>query len=63
MYQLLVYYADDTAPRQRISVGKASEVLALIPELLAAHAGCERVVVMVGDTRLFSVDCHGNRQP
>ncbi len=63
MYRLLVYYGDDSVPRERHGASAAAEVVKLIPMLLAAHDGCERIVVMLGDARLFSVDCHGNRQP
>lgn len=61
MYQLLVYYNGDRAVRERREVQHASDVLTLIPELLKAHEGCEHIVVMQGASRLFAVDCKGNR--
>jgi hypothetical protein len=41
----------------------AAGTLARIPELLREHDGCEKIVVMFGDVRLFAVDCKGNRLP
>jgi hypothetical protein len=35
----------------------------MIQSALAEHEGCERVNVMMGATRLFSVDCAGDRLP
>jgi hypothetical protein len=32
-----------------------------IGHLLEKHADCERVVVYCGGSRLFAVDCKGNR--
>lgn len=63
MYQLLVFHAGDTTPRARFTVDTATDVLKRIPEILDEHGTCERVVVMLGVTRLFSVDCAGNRLP
>lgn len=61
MYELLVFYGDDPQERERHSVARASEVLLMIPKLLEAHHGCEHIVVMMGEARLFAVDCKGNR--
>ena len=61
MYDLLVFYGGDPQVRERHAVERAAEVLALIPELLKAHHGCEHIVVMFGDRRLLAVDCAGNR--
>lgn len=65
MYDLLVFYPGDAPhrPSRRVEATTAAAVLDVIPTLLAEHEGCERVVVMMGVTRLFSVDCHGNRLP
>ncbi len=61
MYQLLIYFPDSETARATIQVDKARDVLALIPKLLAEHEGCEHIVVLFNQTRLFAVDCHGNR--
>ena len=61
MYDLLVYYGDDPRLRERHTVERAGDVLTMIPKLLAAHEGCEHIVVMLGPRRLFAVDCKGNR--
>ena len=63
MYQLQVYYPGQTFAQAVIDVKQASEALDLIPDVLAKHQGCERVVVMMGTNRLFAVDCSGNRLP
>jgi hypothetical protein len=63
MYQLLVYYPGKAGVQATFIVERAAEVLDLIPKLLAEHRGCERVVVMLDQTRLFAVDCAGNRLP
>lgn len=64
MYTLLVYYLDDRGEaRARASVPNAAQVTSLIQELLDDHLECDSVVVLVGDRRLFSVDCRGNRMP
>jgi hypothetical protein len=46
MYQLLVYYPGDTAPRATLQAQNAAAVVALIPKALSDHDGCERVVVI-----------------
>ena len=63
MYRLLVYYPEQTGIHATIHVDRSADVLTRIPQLLAEHDGCERVVVMFNDTRLFAVDCEGNRLP
>ena len=63
MYHLLVYFSGETVPVATIHTPRASEILGLIPKLLAEHDGCEHIVVMGDTVRLFSVDCHGNRMP
>lgn len=63
MYQLQVLYPADPVPVERVYLTQASEVLSTIPELLARHERCETVVVLLGSTRLFAVDCKGNRLP
>ena len=61
MYRLDVLFTDNSSPRQTRFVHRAGDVLTMIPELLAAHDGCERIVVWAEDSRLFAVDCKGNR--
>lgn len=63
MYQLLVYYPDSEEPHAVIPLERGADAMALITRILAEHQGCEHVVVMLGSTRLFSVDCAGHRQP
>jgi hypothetical protein len=60
-YLLEVFHPGETTPIERHTVARAADVLELIPRLLESHPGCERVVVMMGQTRLFAVDCTGNR--
>ena len=61
MYHLWVFYEGEKTPRSRHDVDHAGDVLALIPELLQAQHGCERVVVMHRQNGLFAVDCKGNQ--
>lgn len=63
MYELQVYHPGDPIARVTVKAARAADAIALIPQLLAEHAECEHVVVMVGDVRLFAVDCAGNRRP
>jgi hypothetical protein len=63
MYQLQVFHPGIRGVQTVLLVEKAADVLKRIPEILAEHDGCETIVVTLEDTRLFSVDCHGNRQP
>jgi hypothetical protein len=63
MYTLLVFHADSATASEIYKAHSAGDVLMRIPELLEAHSGCERVVVMLDHVRLFSVDCAGNRLP
>lgn len=60
VYKLLVYHAGNRVPHATYSVARAADVLTRIPEVLAEHHTCERVVVTLDDTRLFAVDCAGN---
>jgi hypothetical protein len=60
VYALEVHFPNEAVPR-RVEVNRsAAGAMARIPELLREHDGCEKVVVYVGMTRLFSVDCKGN---
>jgi hypothetical protein len=63
MYRLLVFHSGETTPRHLIPVARAADVLTRIPEVLAEHPGCEHVVLMYDEIRLFAVDCAGNRLP
>lgn len=63
MYDLLVYHPGDPIARVTVKAARAADALALIPQLLAEHAECEYVVVMLGGVRLFAVDCAGSRLP
>ncbi len=63
MYQLLVYFPGSEGARARINIDRGSDVVAMIPKLLAEHEGCEHIVVMLNDVRLFAIDCAGNRLP
>ena len=61
MYKLEVFYEGvlDHVERQATAVS----VLNRIPQLLLEHDGCEKIVVSFDATRLFAVDCKGNRMP
>lgn len=61
VYTLEVFYDGKAHHIERIR--SAAEVLARIPVLLELHHGCERIVVRLGDARLFAVDCKGNTLP
>ena len=63
MYQLQVYYPENPVPHATLLADRGSEVLELIQAALAEHPGCERVVVTLNSTRLFAIDCAGNRLP
>lgn len=63
MYALEVYFPNEDSPRHVESTTSASEVLARVSTLMAEHDGCEKVVVYLGSTRLFSADCKGNTSP
>ena len=63
MYRLLVFHPGETSPRHVIPVARAADVVTLIPDVLAEHSTCEHVVLMFNETRLFAVDCAGNRLP
>jgi len=59
MYTLQVFYDGKLHHTERLT--SAAEVLARIPILLQEHDGCEKIVVSLERTRLFAVDCKGNR--
>ena len=61
MYTLRVFYPGETAPHETVTLERAADVLTRIPRLLEGHGQCEKVVVFLGPTRLFAVDCSGNR--
>ena len=61
MYTLQVFYDGSLHHTERLA--RAASVLARIPELLRDHDGCEKVVISLAGTRLFAVDCKGNRLP
>ena len=63
MYQLQVFFAGDDFPQFMQHIASASVVLTAIHGLLAAHPGCEKVVVRLNGDRLFAVDCAGNTLP
>ena len=63
MYTLQVFYSGAGSPAESHKVYSATEVLDRIPELLREHEGCKRIVVMGGNSRLFSVGCTGDRLP
>ena len=63
MYVLHVFYSKSGSPNHIEHVANAADALARIAALLQEHAGCERIVVMHGVTRLFAVDCKGNTLP
>lgn len=58
---LQVFHASERNPTETLMKARASDVLAAIPELLAHHNSCDKVVVYAAGARLFSVDCKGNR--
>jgi hypothetical protein len=61
VYYLKVFLPGDPIAVRTVEVKRASETLTRVPELLKEHDGCERIVVFLGPTRLFAVDCDGNR--
>jgi hypothetical protein len=61
MYRIEVIYPETGAPRETVYLTRASEALAAIGELLREHRGCRRLVMWMGEKRLFAVDCDGNR--
>ena len=63
MYRLEVFYKGERTPHATIELRKAAEVLSRISELLAEHHTCEHILVTFQNTRLFAVDCAGNRLP
>ncbi len=63
MYRLLVYYRDESLPRQAAQAPSARDVQGVMERLLAAHGGCQRLEVFVDDLRLFVVDRDGRSLP
>ncbi len=63
MYTLQVFYPRTLTPEHVEELASAAEVLTRISALLQQHGRCEKVVVWMGPTRLFAVDCKGNRIP
>ena len=59
--QIAGLLSGDATPHAVIDVPSSADVVALIPRILAEHDGCEHVVVMTGTTRLFAVNCRGER--
>jgi len=61
MYELRVYYSQESAPRESLRLEAAAAVLKALPGLLAGHPECFRVEVRAGLHQLFNVDCRGDR--
>ena len=61
MYRLEIFYPDGPEPTEIRYVDHAAEAMTTISELHQEHGGCERIVAWLGVTRLFAVDCKGNR--
>ena len=61
MYRLEIFHPGRERPIATRHVDHASDTLKLISTLLQEHQGCERIVAWMGDTRMFAVDCKGNR--
>jgi len=61
MYTLEVFYNGVLEHIERHS--NAAAVLLRMRTLLEEHGGCEKIIVRFGSTRLFAVDCKGNRLP
>lgn len=61
MYRIDVVYPGLGEAKETCYVARASETLTTISDLLSEHHGCERLVVWLNGTRLFAVDCRGNR--
>jgi hypothetical protein len=63
MYRLLIYYPDTKRAHVTLTMPRSADVLSRIPELFAEHEGCEHVVLMCNETRIFAVDSEGTRVP
>jgi hypothetical protein len=63
MYSLRVFHPGDTFARHELTARSADEAMHAIRKLVHDHPGCERVDVYSHWTKLFSVDCEGNRMP
>lgn len=61
MYRLQVFYEGAPRPRETVELDRAGAVLTEIPKILEKHRECARVEVWINSTRLFAVDCAGNR--
>ena len=63
VYRLLVCYHQEVLPRDVVSIERADAVLDRIPDVLAEHRDCEKLVVMLDGLRLFAIDSSGARLP
>ncbi len=61
MYRLEVYHPEKRGPAHVKMAAQATRVLEMIPMLLERHPDREHIAVWIGLTRLFAVDCQGNR--
>lgn len=62
-YTLSVHFASETNPRHVERINIAGKVLSRMPVLLQGHRGCEHIVVMLRNTRMFGFECAGNTLP
>ncbi|OJU10068.1 MAG: hypothetical protein BGN86_11740 [Caulobacterales bacterium 68-7] len=60
LYQMLVYFPGEAGARAVLNAGKGAQVATLVPELLADYPGCERIVVKLNASHLFTLDGAGN---
>jgi len=60
MYHLTIYYPGDDRPRLTVHLETGRDALDAIRGLLKDHAGCERIDVHLGVTKLFAADGQGN---
>jgi hypothetical protein len=61
MYELRVFKDGGVLLFHSGRVDRAEMVLERIPLILGSHPDCELVEVYLSGTRLFGVDCAGNR--
>lgn len=61
MYHLNVFYHGERTPTHTEAVLGAAQALERMKGILAEHPACHRLEVYHGPTRLFAVDCAGNR--
>ena len=59
-YALKVFYPDEQKAREIVTLDRAGDVVAVIPQMLDRHDGCYRIRVYLNEAQLFAVDCHGN---